>query len=69
MSNHFHLIWQPLAEFTPDEIQHSLMAFSAHQIKNDLLQNHPEVLSHFKVEAKDRDYQFWERNSLGIEFI
>jgi len=24
MSNHMHLIWQPLHEFTPDDIQHSL---------------------------------------------
>jgi REP element-mobilizing transposase RayT len=69
MSNHIHLIWQPLAEFTPDDIQHSLMSFTAHKIKNDLQQNHPQVLSHFKVQAKDRDYQFWERNSLGIDLF
>ena len=29
MSNHMHLIWQPLNEFTPDNIQHSLMSFTA----------------------------------------
>ena len=69
MSNHIHLIWQPLADFTPDKIQHSLMSFTAHQIKNDLKQNHPQVLSHFIVVAKDRDYQFWERNSLGIDLF
>lgn len=56
MSNHMHLIWQPLAEFTPIDIQHSLMSFTAHQFKNDLEENHPKVLSRFKVEAKDRDY-------------
>ena len=58
MSNHIHLIWQPLNEFTPDNIQHSLMSFTAHQFKNDLVVTHPLVLSHFKVDAKDRDYQF-----------
>ena len=67
MSNHIHLIWQPLNEFTPDNIQHSLMSFTAHQFKSDLEINHPQVLSYFKVDAKDRDYQFWERNSLGID--
>jgi putative transposase len=69
MSNHIHLIWQPQGEFTPDDIQHSLMSFTAHKVKSDLQQNHPQVLSHFKVEAKDRDYQFWERNSLGIDLF
>jgi putative transposase len=69
MSNHIHLIWQPLAEFTPENIQHSLMSFTAHKIKSDLQQNHPQVLPHFKVEAKDRDYQFWERNPLGIDLF
>jgi len=69
MSNHVHLIWQPLGEFTPDSIQHSLMPFTARKFKNDFEQNHSQVLSHFKVEAKDRIYQFWERNSLGIDLF
>jgi len=67
MSNHIHLIWQPLADQTPISIQHSLLTNTAQRIKSDLQENHPEVLSHFKVIAKDRDYQFWERNSLGID--
>jgi hypothetical protein len=37
-----HLIWQPLNEFTPDDIQHSLMSFTAHQFKNDLEVTHPQ---------------------------
>lgn len=69
MSNHLHLIWQPLNEFTPDSIQHSLMSFTAHRFKVDLEINHPQVLSHFKVDATDRDYQFWERNSLGVDLF
>lgn len=69
MSNHIHLIWQPLGEFTPENIQHSLMSFTAHKIKNDLQRNHLQVLSHFKVVTKDRHYQFWERNSLGIDLF
>jgi putative transposase len=69
MSNHIHLIWQPLREYTPENIQHSLMSYTAHQFKNDLLKNHPLVLPHFKVKAKDREYQFWERNSLGVDLF
>ena len=67
MSNHLHLIWQPLGEYLLKEIQHSFMTRTGQQIKLDLEKNHPAVLSHFKVKAKDRQYQFWERNSLGIE--
>ena len=69
MVNHIHLIWQPLQEYTPESIQHSFMSFTAHQFKMDLKENHPQVLEHFKVKAKDRQYQFWERNSLGIDLF
>lgn len=69
MHNHIHLIWQAIPEFTPENIQHSLMSFTAHQFKKDLQENHPEVLSNFKVYAKDREYQFWERNSLGTDLF
>ena len=67
MSNHIHLIWQALPGKTPEQIQHSFMKFTAQQIKFDLVENHPLVLDKFRVNAKDRLYQFWERNSLGIE--
>lgn len=67
MSNHLHLVWQPLGEYLPNEIQHSFMTRTGQQIKLDLEKNHPSVLSYFKVKAKDRQYQFWERNSLSIE--
>jgi REP element-mobilizing transposase RayT len=67
MSNHIHLIWQALSGFTPEKIQLSCMKFTAQQIKFDLIKNHPLVLAQFKVNAKDREYQFWERNSLAID--
>ena len=67
MDNHIHLIWQALPGKTPAQLQHSFMKYMAQQIKFDLVQNHPLVLDKFRVNAKDRTYQFWERNSLGIE--
>ncbi len=36
MSNHLHLIWQPLGEYLPKEIQHSFMTRTAQKIKSDL---------------------------------
>ena len=52
---------------TPTQLQHSFMKYTAQQIKFDLLQNHPLVLDKFRINAEDRTYQFWERNSLDIE--
>jgi len=67
MDNHIHLIWQALPGKTPVQLQHSFMKYTAQQIKFDLIPNHPLVLDKFRVNAKDRTYQFWERNSLGME--
>ncbi len=67
MQNHIHLIWQPLPGETLQTIQHSLLKHTAQQFKIDLQKNNIGLLQQFKVNAKDRAYQFWERNSLSIE--
>ena len=36
-------------------------------IKEDMLLNQPAELQAYLVNAKDRTYQFWERNSLSVE--
>lgn len=43
------------------------MKFTAQQIKADLATHHPQASPYFKVKAKDREYQIWERNPLSIE--
>lgn len=67
MDNHLHLIWQMQAGVSPESVQRDFLKYTAQQIKRDLQKNHPAVLAHFKVKAKDRRYQFWERNTLSIE--
>lgn len=67
MSNHIHLIWQALPGNTPLKIQASFMKYTAQQIKFDLIEHHPLVLDQFRVNKKDRVYQFWKRNPLGID--
>jgi len=67
MDNHLHLIWQMQAGINPQAVQRDLLKYTAQQIKQDLIKNHSAILAHFKVDAKDRRYQFWERNSLSIE--
>ncbi len=69
MDNHIHLIWQGTDMYSLKHTQLSFMKFTAQQIKFDLLKNHSEELSKFYVEAKDRKFQFWERNALAIDIM
>lgn len=67
MDNHTHLIWQMMPDNDPEAVQRDFLKYTAQRIKKDLQRNHPAVLAHFKVDAKDREYQFWERNALSVE--
>ncbi len=67
MENHLHLIWQMMPGNNLEAVQRDFLKYTAQQIKKDLNKNHPEVLAYFKVNAKDREYQFWERNALSVE--
>jgi REP element-mobilizing transposase RayT len=67
MENHIHLIWQMMPDNDPEAVQRDFLKYTAQRIKKDLQQFHPEVLPHFKVAAKDREYQFWKRNALSVE--
>ena len=67
MINHIYLVWQAIPGKNPGQIRHSFMKFTPQQIKVDLVENHRAVLDTFWVNGKERTYQFWERNSLGIE--
>ena len=69
MSNHIHLIWQPLFGFSPTDIQSSLMKYTAQQLKPSLTKNKPETLQSFKGNKYDREYQIWKRLPLGIDLI
>src|SRR6478735_1723909 len=67
MQNHIHLIWQMLNNHKRENVQRDFLKFTAQKIKTDLIKNHPQVLSKFEVNAKDRRYQFWERNPLSVD--
>lgn len=67
MPNHIHLIWQVNDNHKVEKVQQSFLKYTAQQIKFDLQKNNPTLLEEFWVNAKDRDYQFWERNALSID--
>ena len=67
MPNHIHLIWHIQDGYTQDKIQLRFLKFTAQQMKFKLMDSHNSGLNQFVVNAKDRKYQFWERNSLSID--
>ena len=69
MSNHIHLVWQPLHPITKAKLQHHFMTFTAQKIKEDLKLTNPAFLKTFKVNAKDRAYQIWKRNPLSVDLF
>lgn len=67
LDNHLHIIWQAVNGFTPQQVQHNFLRYTAQQIKFDLQEHDPAFLEEFRVNAADREYQFWERNPLSID--
>jgi putative transposase len=67
MPNHIHLLWQIQPGFKSANIQMRFLKFTAQKMKFKLLDAKDSRLSQFLVNAKDRQYQFWERNSLSID--
>ncbi len=69
MPNHIHLVWRINENCLLEEVQRDFLKYTAQQIKFDLQKHHPQVLSYFEVNLKDRKYQFWERNPLSIDLF
>jgi REP element-mobilizing transposase RayT len=67
MINHIHIIWHIQPGHKRENIQRDFLKYTAQQIKSDLEKHHPKVLPSFLVNAKDRQYQIWERNPLSID--
>jgi putative transposase len=64
MPNHIHLLWRMLPKWQLESVQRDFMKYTSQMIKLDLQKHHPQVLEKFYVGLKDRQYQFWQRNSL-----
>ena len=67
MSNHIHLIWQPLPGETLTSIQLSFMKYTAQKIKLALIDDSSPLLAQCLVNKKDRRYQIWKRKPLSVE--
>ncbi|MFT7031398.1 MAG: REP element-mobilizing transposase RayT [Marinoscillum sp.] len=66
MPNHLHILWK-LNMMNGKEMPYaSFNKATAHELRKDLKQYHPQVLAHFKVSEKDRSYRIWQRDPLAI---
>jgi putative transposase len=66
MSNHFHLIWQTLSDHKPEDVQRDFLKYTGQQILKAFRNEKHVMQDQLLVNAKDRKYQVWERNSLRI---
>ncbi len=66
MSNHFHLIWQMMGEHKKANVQRDFLKYTSQQILKAMKTEKSKLLNELLVNAKDRKYQVWERNSLGV---
>jgi putative transposase len=67
MPNHIHLIWE-LLEMNGKESPHSsFLKFTGHQFLKKLRNENLRLLEKFKVDLVNKDYEFWQRDSLSIE--
>ena len=67
MGTHFHFIWQVMGDHKREDVQRDFLRFTSQQILKNLRNSNSPLLNELLVEAKDRRYQVWERNSLSIE--
>lgn len=67
MPNHVHFIWQILDPHKPSNVQRDFMKYTAQQILFKLKEENAGLAEELLVNAKDRVFQFWERNALSVE--
>jgi len=66
MPNHIHLIWRVNEQNGKETTQGSFLKFTAHEFKKLLTQDHNNDLSNYAVNAANKQYEFWQRDSLAV---
>jgi len=69
MPNHLHLIWQILGKNGKESPQGSFLKFTAHTFKKKLREQDPALLNSYAVNAVNKDFEFWQRDPLGIRLF
>ena len=67
MPNHLHIIWQAKANNDLQKIQNSFIKHTSKEFKKLLEKDNN--LQAYELNAIDRKYNFWQRDSLNIELF
>ncbi len=67
MPNHIHLIFSEEKQLSKEQPHVSLLKHTAHLFQKKLRTENPIFYNEFKVDAKNKKYQFWQRDSLAVE--
>lgn len=66
MNNHFHMIWQMIGVWDREKVQRDFLKYTGQSILAQLKFTGSAYVEKLHVQAADREYQFWERNSRGV---
>ena len=69
MPNHIHLIWRINEPNGKESPQGSFLKYSAHAFKKMLQDENNGKLEHYKCDAENKHYEFWQRDSLAISLF
>jgi REP element-mobilizing transposase RayT len=65
MPNHIHLIWRLNKANGKETALSSFLKYSAHEFKKILQTDSRKNLAAYKVDAANKEYEFWKRDSLA----
>ena len=69
MPNHIHFIWRIHEMNGKEAVQGSFLKYSAHEFKKLLKNDTDNNLSNYAVEARNKKYEFWQRDPLAIQLF
>jgi len=69
MPNHIHLIWRINELNGKETTQGSFLKHTAHEFKKMLIQEDHKGLSNYTVNATNKQYEFWQRDSLAVHLF
>ena len=66
MPNHIHLIWRINEMNGKETTQGSFLKYTAHEFKKMLNNEGGNRLTSYQVDAANKKYEFWQRDSLAV---
>jgi putative transposase len=66
MPNHIHLIWRINEQNGKETAQTSFLKHTAHEFKKMLIKENVNKLSNYAINAPNKKYEFWQRDSLAV---